>query len=183
MLAEYVAQRVALIQERAYHRLVVILSATSMSSVMMSGLALFFEPAFKYLSLALLALGVLLSRRVLRNAEEKIRKFMANVEREAMARRYFATLKEYYNPIDYLTKLYAEPTIEDPIIAAEKKKIRASTYLFSQSITALRAKNRLVITITALTISIPHLVLNKDIIAIGVILLIVIILFRKRSWV
>jgi hypothetical protein len=180
MLSEYVARRVAEIHEKTYHRLVVALAVISMTSIMFSGIALFFNPVYKYISLAVLALGVVFSKRILRAGERKIRKILTHFDRELLARRYIAMLKDRYDPRDYIARIFSEPYIEDPVVSGERKRLKATQPFFEQGYALLRTRNRLVVLATALSILFPHILVNQDMEAVVFTLVVIILLFKKR---
>jgi hypothetical protein len=180
MLSEYIARRVAEIHEKTYHRLVVALAVTSMTSVMFSGIALFFNTAYKYIALAVLALGIMVSKRILRAGERKIRKILTHFDRELLAQRYTAVLKDRYDPRDYITRIFTEPHIDDPVISGERKRLKAAQPLFAQGYTSLRTRNRLVILVTASSIILPHVLISQDIEIIIFTLVLVILSLEKR---
>jgi hypothetical protein len=180
MLSEYIARRVAEIHEKTYHRLVVALAVTSMTSVMFSGIALFFNPVYKYMALAVLALGIMFSKRILRAGERKIIKILTHFDRELLAQRYTAVLKDQYDPRDYVARIFSEPHIEDPVITGERKRLRAAQPFFQQGYALLRTRNRLVVLVTASSIVLPHILISQDIEIMVITLVIVILSLEKR---
>lgn len=178
MLSRYVIRKVEELEERAYHRLVLVLAATSMTSVMLSGIALLFNPTYKYLSTAVLALGILASGRILRKTEKKIRKVVQSFEREAYVRQYLARVAQEYNPREYLERIYTEPEVEDPLVAKDKKDVTAAAPLLRQGFTSLRTRNRIVVMATATAVAIPHVILNKDILML-ILVVVIMFLFKK----
>ncbi|AFA40780.1 hypothetical protein Pogu_2753 [Pyrobaculum oguniense TE7] len=180
MLSRYVIRKVEELEERAYHRLVLVLAATSMTSVMLSGIALLFNPTFKYLSTAVLALGILASGKILRKTEKKIRKVIQSFEREAYVKQYLARVAQEYNPREYLERIYTEPAVEDPIVAKDRREVTAAVPLLKQGYTSLRTRYRIVIMATATAVAIPHVILNKDIMMLLVVVMIMLI-FKKGS--
>ena len=178
MLSRYVIRKVEELEERAYHRLVLVLAATSMTSVMLSGIALLFNPTYKYLSTAVLALGIFASGRILRKTEKKIRKVVQSFEREAYVRQYLARVAQEYNPREYLERIYTEPEVEDPLVAKDKKDVTAAAPLLRQGFTSLRTRNRIVVMATATAVAIPHVILNKDILML-ILVVVIMFLFKK----
>jgi hypothetical protein len=63
MLSEYIAHRIQEIHEKAYNKLVLVLASSAMASVLLSGLALLANPAFKYLAVAVLISSILIAER------------------------------------------------------------------------------------------------------------------------
>lgn len=178
MLSRYVIRKVEELEERAYHRLVLVLAATSMTSVMLSGIALLFNPTYKYLSTAVLALGIFASGRILRKTEKKIRKVVQSFEREAYVRQYLARVAQEYNPREYLERIYTEPEVEDPLVAKDKKDVTAAAPLLRQGFTSLRTRNRIVVMATATAVAIPHVILNKDVLML-ILVVVIMFLFKK----
>ncbi len=178
MLSEYIAHRIQELHEKAYNKLVLIFASSAMASVLLSGLALLASPAFKYLAVAVFISGILLAERVHKNTLKKMRKLLTNPEREVVARRYIAALKDLYAADEIIYRALAEPQIEDPLVKNEKRPIVASAPFFKARYAALKSRSRIVITATSLSIILPHFIVTKDII-LTIIVLAILLLTRK----
>jgi hypothetical protein len=178
MLSEYIAHRIQELHEKAYNKLVLILASSAMASVLLSGLALLASPAFKYLAVAVFISGILLAEKVHKNTLKKMRKLLTNPEREIVARRYIAALKDLYAADEIIHRALVEPQIEDPVVKKEKKPIVISAPLFKARYAALKTRSKIVITATSLSIILPHFIVTKDII-LTIIVLAILLLTRK----
>jgi len=173
MLAEYIAHKIQILQEKAYNKLVLILATSSLGSVLISGISLILNSPAKYVSYVVLLIGALAAKAVLKKTEKKIRLLLARPEKEIYAKKYLAALKEEYDEEEFLRRLATEPTVEDPLVKREKKPLEAAMFFIRGRYAALKARVRVVLLSTAVAAALPHLIVTKDLGFVVVMLLIV----------
>ncbi|ACB40254.1 hypothetical protein [Pyrobaculum neutrophilum] len=178
MLSDYIAQKIQEIEEKTYNKLVLVLSITSLTSVMTSGIAVVLNPSLKYLATATLAAGLLISRELAKRGAKKARKLLAAPEKELRVKTYFAKLKDSYNAREFLERLAREPTVEDPLVRRERKAVDAAAPLYSIKHETLKSKLRIVAYATSIAVALPHLIITKDLV-ITLAVLLILLAWRK----
>ena len=178
MLAEHIVHKIQILQEKVYNKLVLILAASSLGSVLISGVSLIFNSPTKYLAYVVLLMGALIAKAVLKKTERKIRLLLAKPEKEVYARRYLATLKDEYDEEEFLRRLATEPAVEDPLVKREKKPLEAARLFIRVRYAALKARVRVVLLSTAIAVTLPHLIVIKDL---GVVVIMLLIVWLLKS--
>lgn len=180
MLSDYILNKIEIIQEKTYNKLVLLLAGSSMISVLLSGISLIAGGWFKYLSPLVLALGFVTARQIINSANKKIRKLLANPEYEKYAERYLAKLKNYYSEEDILIRIEEEPRIADPVVAKELKPLHAARPFVKVKTRVLTTRLRVVYTASALAIVIPQILIEKDLL-VTVTTIILLVVIREKT--
>ena len=179
MLSEYILNKIELIQEKTYNKLVLILAGSSMLSVLLSGISLIVGGWYRYLSPLVLTLGLIAARLVLNSASKKIRKLLTAPEYEKYAERYLAKLKDYYSEDDILIRIDEEPKITDPVVSRELKPLHAARPFVKAKTRVLRTRLRVVLTASALAIAIPQILVARDLLMTFLIIILLVVIREK----